>query len=171
MGQSAHRALGRVWAHLAHGPLWPFPAALALALLTNNPFWSLRINWSASVPYRLLFVRHGASINRGDYIAFRWTGPAVAGHSAGEIFLKRVAGVAGDSVACEGRAFFVNGAPVGVAKAVARNGTALDLGQTGTLPVDSYYVYGGHPDSFDSRYRTVGWVRRSQIIGKAYALF
>ena len=36
---------------------------------------------------------------------------------------------------------------------------------------DRYYVQAGHPDSLDSRYALTGWIHRSQIIGRARALF
>jgi conjugal transfer pilin signal peptidase TrbI len=69
------------------------------------------------------------------------------------------------------RVFHVNGTPVGVAKALSRQGKPLEPGPTGILPAGRYYVRAPHPDSLDSRYRLTGWISESQIIGRAYALF
>jgi conjugal transfer pilin signal peptidase TrbI len=74
-------------------------------------------------------------------------------------------------VTATGRAFFVDGEPVGRAKEHATTGEPLDIGPVGIIPDGRYYVAGSHPDSLDSRYRLTGWVARQQIVGKAHRVF
>jgi conjugal transfer pilin signal peptidase TrbI len=102
-------------------------------------------------------------------VAFRW--PGGGPYPAGVTFVKVIAGIAGDEVTRADRDFFVNGAHVGEAKSVSREGAPLELGPTGVLPPGRYYVRAPHPDSLDSRYRLTGWISEEQIIGRAYALF
>uniref|UniRef100_UPI0026028368 S26 family signal peptidase n=1 Tax=Accumulibacter sp. TaxID=2053492 RepID=UPI0026028368 len=104
-----------------------------------------------------------------ELMAFRWenTWP----YPRGSLFLKRLIGLPGSVVTATGRAFFVDGEPVGRAKERARTGEPLEIGPVGTIPDGRYYVAGAHPDSLDSRYRLTGWVGRQQIVGKAHWVF
>lgn len=131
--------------------------------------YAFGLNISPSLPHHLFLIHKGEIPQRGDYVAFRWAGGGA--YPAGVTFVKIVAGVPGDVVTRIDRAFFVNGAPVGHAKTLSRNGQPLALGLTGALPADHYYVHASHPDSLDSRYRLTGWISQTQIIGRAYALF
>ena len=131
--------------------------------------YALGLNASSSLPQRLFLIHKGGLPQRGDYVAFRWLEGAP--YPPGVIFVKVLAGLPGDLISRTDRDFFVNGAPVGHAKSVSREGLVLDLGPTGTLPAGRYYVLASHPDSLDSRYQLMGWISESQIIGRAYALF
>ena len=131
--------------------------------------YAFGVNASPSLSYRLFLIHKNETPQRDEYVAFRW--PGGGPYPAGITFVKQVGGVAGDVVTCEGREFFVNGRSVGHAKTRSRHGVLLDSGPTGSIPAAHYYVQAPHPDSLDSRYRLTGWIQRSQIIGRAYALF
>jgi conjugal transfer pilin signal peptidase TrbI len=102
---------------------------------------------------------------RGDLVTF--VAPPNPYYPAGAEFVKRVAGVPGDRVEVRGREFLINGAPVGRAKERSRDGRPAELGPTGIIPRDHYFVVTPHVDSLDSRYAVIGWVSRSSIVGVA----
>jgi len=140
-----------------------------VAPIVASQFVSLSLNVTESLPERFFVIVKGASVARGDYVAFRWHGGGP--YREGTTFVKIVAGVAGDSVTEENRAFYVNGEPVGVAKTHSRTGMPLEPGPTGIIQEGHLYVRATHKDSLDSRYSLTGWIRRSEVIGKAYAIF
>ena len=131
--------------------------------------YTLGLNVTESLPARFFLIHRGVQPARGDYVAFRWMGGGP--YKAGATFVKVLAGLPGDEVTRVDGEYFVNCYPVGKAKSVSRQGTALEPGPTGTLPDGSYYVRAPHPDSLDSRYALTGWVSLSQIFGRAHALF
>ena len=141
----------------------------ALAIVWFDAHYSLGLNVTESLPVRLFLIHRGEWPARGDYVAFRWLGGGP--YRAGATFVKQIAGIPGDSVTRVDRDYYVNCYPVGQAKPVSHQGLTLEPGPTGTLPEGAYYVRAAHPDSLDSRYRLTGWVARTQIIGRAYALF
>ena len=146
--------------------------AYLLAILSAALFhahFCFGLNASRSVPHQFFLIHKGELPKRGQYVAFRWTGGGP--YPAGVTFVKIIAGIAGDTVTCTDRDFFVNGVHVGKAKATSRQGVPLELGPTGVLPAGRYYVRAPHPDSLDSRYQLTGWISDTQIIGRAYALF
>ena len=154
----------------AHVGRW----GVTYALLSIGAAWfqahyAFGLNASPSLSHRLFLIHKHAMPQRDQYVAFRWGGAGP--YPPGTTFVKRVAGIAGDVVTCEGRAFLVNGRSVGSAKIRSRRGVALEPGPTGAIPPGQYYVEAPHPDSLDSRYRLTGWIQQSQIIGQAYALF
>jgi len=142
---------------------------LALAAAWFHAHYAIGLNVSPSLPHRFYLIHKYELPQRGEYVAFRWAGGGP--YPAGVTFVKVLVGAPGDRVARLDRDFFVNDTPVGRAKTVSRQGRALDLGPTGTLPLGRYYVWAGHPDSLDSRYAITGWIAHDQIIGRAHALF
>lgn len=142
---------------------------LLLAAAWFQAHYAVGLNASPSLPQRLFLIHKGERPQRGDYVAFRWRGGGP--YPAGVIFVKTIAGMPGDVVTAQERAFYVNGVPVGVAKTVSGQGEPLAPGPSGTLPPGHYYVRAPHPDSLDSRYRLTGWIAEPQIIGRAHALF
>lgn len=141
---------------------------IAAALLFQSCF-TFGLNTSSSLPHTLYLIHKGAAVSRGELVAFRWHGGGP--YTAGVTFVKVLAGVPGDTVSETDRQFFVNGVAVGRAKRLGRDGTPLDPGPTGVIPHSHFYVSAPHPDSLDSRYRLMGWIFHSQIIGRAYGLF
>lgn len=145
------------------------PTLAWLALHALGAHWMLGLNAGHSLQQTLFLVERGTVPARGELIAFRWRGAGP--YPAGTTFIKRVAGIAGDTVSRQGRLFLVNGQPLGQAKALDARGQPLEPGPTGVLPAGHYYVHAPHLDSLDSRYALTGWVAADQLIGRAHALF
>lgn len=140
----------------------------ATTTLWFDAHYTLGLNVTESLPERLFLIERSELPRRGDYVAFRW--PGGGPYPLGATFVKVIAGMPGDVVTRIDGDYFVNCYPMGKAKSVSRQGTALEPGPTGTLPTDSYYVRAPHPDSLDSRYALTGWVTQAQIIGRAHVL-
>lgn len=154
----------------SHVRRWAWIYALvAVAFLLLQPWFTLGINTSPSLPHRLYVIHRGCVPSKGELVAFRWHGGGP--YRAGVTFVKILAGIPGDTVTRIGRNFFVNGRPLGTAKPTSSSGAPLHLGPQGILPPAHYYVHAPHPDSLDSRYALTGWIAQAQIIGRAYAIF
>lgn len=142
---------------------------LVLAALLFKSCFTFGLNSSPSLPHTLYLIHKTATVERGQYVAFRWQGGGP--YPAGVTFIKILAGTPGDTVTETDRQFFVNDIPAGSAKRLSRKGAPLEIGPTGVIPSGQYYVKAPHPDSLDSRYRLTGWISQTQVIGRAYALF
>jgi len=156
-----------LWHHFARH--WYVYLPLLLVYL-----WALDhigVNWTPSLPYHVVYVEKDVSVGRGDLVVFRFEGGEIANHFKGQRFFKRIAGVAGDEIALQGRNVFINGVHVGFARSRTPDGRTLEAIEHGVIPEDCFYVQGTHEMSFDSRYRVNGLVRRDQIIGKATVIF
>lgn len=140
-----------------------------LLALLFSPWFEYRINLTSSLPGTLYLVRKGAPVGQGDLVAYRWQGGAT--YPPGSVFIKQVAGMAGDRVRREGRAFWVNDHYIGLAKTHSKAGVALEPASGGVIAPDEYFVATPNPDSLDSRYSLGGNVRLSQVIGRAYEVF
>ena len=90
--------------------------------------YTLGLNVTESLPARLFLIHRGEQPARGDLVAFRW--PGGGPYPAGTTFVKVLAGMPGDEVTRVGGEYFVNCYPVGKAKSVSRQGTALRPGPT-----------------------------------------
>jgi conjugal transfer pilin signal peptidase TrbI len=150
---------------------------VALAVALCRPFFTIGINLDHSLPGHVFLIHKGEMPERGQLVAFRFQGfPPY--FPAGATFVKILAGMPGDEVRAEDagcieyrahtRTFVM---VIGCAKAKTRDGHPLNLGPVGEIPQGRYAVAGTHPDSLDSRYAAVGWIRRDQIIGRAYRIF
>lgn len=150
-------------------------ATLLLVLFALLIGWTIRqylvIGWnqSESLSVHMVVAVKGHTPYRGDYVAFQWKGDEH--YPAGSRFVKIVAGIPGDTVERRGRDFYVNGRFVGTAKPFDKAGRALEPSEPGILGKGEYYVMTPHPDSLDSRYKVAGWIKREEIIGRAYVLF
>jgi conjugal transfer pilin signal peptidase TrbI len=149
-------------------------ACIATASVVTLAAWlptrfTFGLNASQSLPQRLFLIDKGATPARGDLVAFSWQGGGP--DPAGATFIKFVAGVHGDHVSDLDGLFHINCTPIARAKTHGLQGQRLEPGPTGVIPPDHYFVHAPHSDSLDSRYALTGWVSRSHVIGKAYALF
>ena len=163
--------LARIASRYPRLVLWSALGMSAAAISATTRYsqtHALMINASPSLPYWAIWLTRDATPTRGDLLVFvpppsplltRHFGPKPAP------FGKRVIGVAGDQVTTRGRAFFVNGKPVGVAKVVSRMGEPLALGPTGVIPEGCTFVATENRDSFDSRYAAIGWICAPRILG------
>lgn len=139
------------------------------------PRLPILFNWTPSVPYKIAIVQYGYRrvFQRGDFVVYAFDGEAQRDYPGlrAQPFFKQIRGVPGDRVMVVGRQVFVNGVPVGLAKAMTFDRRPLaPIGDT-VIPPGHYYVQGTHPDSFDSRYHASGLVRTDQVIGKVIPLF
>jgi conjugal transfer pilin signal peptidase TrbI len=148
--------------------------AFARVFVDPTPHLPLLFNWTSSLPYTVA-VMYGSKqpLKVGDFIVYAFDGDAqrmYPGLRAQPLF-KQIRGVPGDQVSVIDRQVFVNGMSVGFAKPHTFDGRQLDpIGDT-IIPPGHYYVYGTHPNSFDSRYRASGLVAVRQVIGKVTPLF
>lgn len=131
--------------------------------------FSISVNVSPSLPQRVFLIHKGESVGRGDYVSFRWHGGGP--YRAGASFTKIVAGVPGDKVERIKRSFYVHGNFVGIAKPKGLAGEPLEMMEPGILGEGEYYVMAPNPNSLDSRYKLTGWIKQSEIIGRAYPIF
>ncbi len=145
-------------------------ATLAVAIDNFHPYYRLAINGSASLPGWIYLVTVGDKfgLQRGEVIAFH---PPHNDHFPnGVTFMKKVMGLPGDVVSETERSFSINGQYVGFAKTHAQTGELLDVGPVGVIPEGAYFVWTPHEDSYDSRYKDIGWIGEDRIIGRAVRL-
>lgn len=126
--------------------------------------FSLNVTESLS-NWAFITDRRDHVIERGDLIEFQ--PPATPYYSEDMRFVKRVAGVPGDSVEVRGREFFVAGQSVGMAKETDKQGHEALIGPVGIIPAGHYFVQGDHVDSLDSRYAIIGWISADKVVGRA----
>lgn len=146
---------------------------LGLIICLANRY-QLALNVTHSLPQTLFLIeKKNLTVTRGDYMAFRWVkgGPI----PNGIVVIKKVVGVAGDSVhhrqMKDGLWVEINGKAISLIKPFAQNGAVLIPGTTGLIPEKHYFVHAPHPDSLDSRYALTGFVSDTQMVGRAIPLF
>jgi conjugal transfer pilin signal peptidase TrbI len=138
-----------------------FNVGIIYALTTN---YKLLINTSYSLDNFAFIVKKNALPQQaGEYIAFN----APSNQLYDKPFVKIVAGIPGDRLEVRNRVFYINGKEICRAKEYSKTGMPLEIGPTGVLPPGSYFVYSPNKDSYDSRYKNVGWVKSRDIIGIA----
>jgi conjugal transfer pilin signal peptidase TrbI len=153
---------------------WPLATALTLYLSVSF-FYSLGVNLTSSLPQKYYLIEKQFDrdqLQSGDIIQFKYKDNF--GFKFNSNFLKVIAGKEGDVVRHIGRDVYVNDKHIGFAKLFAgreQEGDALEIGPEGAIPKDHFFVYTANPDSFDSRYKYVGLVRKDFITGRAIAGF
>ena len=131
-------------------------------------FFTIGINVTDSIPKKVFLIIKGITPEVGDFVAFRFQGSRY--YKKGRTFIKVVAGNAGDFLEIKGRCFLLNQKLLGCAKEKDREGRPVEsFTFSGKIPQDKIFVLGISKDSYDSRY--YGFVDKSQIIGRAVALF
>ena len=151
---------------------WTFCAgvfAFGLLALAASPWLSLSVNLSRSLPGTVYLIHKGAAVRKGELIAFHWQGGAT--YPAGTVFIKQVAGVAGDRVQRQGNEYWIEGEWIGIAKPFSKAGVPLQPAPAGVIGAGEYFVATPNPDSLDSRYALTGNVRQAAVIGRAYEVF
>lgn len=134
-----------------------------------SPWLDYTFNRTNSLPGTFYVIHKGGEAKKGGLIAYRWHGGAT--YPAGTTFIKRVAGVAGDTVKREGSEFWVDGQYIGTAKPFSKAGVPLQPAQDGVIAAGEYFVATPNPNSLDSRYALTGNVRPAEVIGRAYEIF
>lgn len=158
-------------------PLAAMLAGIALVGFSAIAHPQPRLVWnaSASVAVGLYRVVSGAP-ERGDFVLVRLPKSieklaAVRGYlPAGVPLIKRIAAVAGDDVCAFDGAIIVNGEIVARQRKVDRAGRSLPRwNECRELVQGEFFLLGGAPDSFDSRY--FGPVSTAQVIGRLAPLW
>jgi conjugal transfer pilin signal peptidase TrbI len=172
MATACNDATGHPWRPLKR--LWAiFGLAVLISIsLTAIAGWreehAFVINTSDSLPNWAFVVHRNRAPEKGEYVFFEPPGNALVRRHFGtapSMFGKIVYGMPGDHVAHLGQDVVVNGTWVGRMKPLTRFGQPLMPGITGAIPHGCYYVGTPHKDGFDSRYKDIGFVCRSQIVG------
>jgi conjugal transfer pilin signal peptidase TrbI len=150
---------------------WPITGAILL-IYALAQHW-LMVNWTPSLPYRLVWIEYGRLPGRGDLMVYRFTGKPLPryGYVAGVRFFKRVGGIAGEAIRVDGRNVFVGDRPIGTAKPTTHDGQRLDPIAAGTIPAGYYFAQSDSLDSFDSRYAQSGLVAADAVVGVAHVIF
>ena len=144
-------------------------AMVALAALWLVAASRVHVNasWSDEAWGYAAFPLFGENPEIGDRVIFE--PPNLLGAEAP--YLKTVRGVPGMHIDMRAnRTVFLDGVPLGRAKAHARDGRPLEAIVPGVIPPGHYYLHADHADSYDSRYAEVGLVPRGRILGRAVAL-
>ncbi len=142
---------------------------ISLIILYLSQALLLAINTTHSLPQHLFLIIKHQPVHRGDYIAFY--PPVNPLYRRHQLFIKQIAGIAGDKVELKKNCFYVHSQRIGIAKPRSRLGSPLTPSKTGVLGQGEYFVYTPHPDSFDSRYQQLGWVSETKVVGRAFAVF
>jgi conjugal transfer pilin signal peptidase TrbI len=87
------------------------------------------------------------------------------------VLRKKLMGCPGDRITHQGQAVFINNVFAGLAKYKTSLGKPLNPTESQTIPVDYYYAWAPHSDSYDSRYRELGLIQSTQVIAYASTLF
>lgn len=119
---------------------------------------------------RIIAVRH-TKLQRGDIVILD------APDAPGELYIKRIIGMPGDTVEAKNDTIYINGKPLKEpyltqykkklpkGQLYTNNFTLKQVTGVSRVPKDSYFVMGDHRDvSKDSRY--FGFVKRSAIVGE-----
>ncbi|MPY09025.1 S26 family signal peptidase [Moraxella catarrhalis] len=150
--------------------------SLAVAAKMNTRY-ETRWNISESINANFFIIDKSILPERGEYVAFNYYDITNEHYKSGMlktppqvVFIKKVIGVAGDTVSQQNREFFVNGQSAGIAKIKSKGGRPLKANEfQGVIPSGYYYVHTPHKDSYDSRYADVGLIPVAEIRGVAYA--
>jgi conjugal transfer pilin signal peptidase TrbI len=127
------------------------------------------INTTDSLPHKCFIVHLKQPPKVGDYVLFE--PPLSANLPERTKLTKQILGCPGDLVSAEGLDYFINGKWVAKAKTHSLRGESLQPGPVGLLGKRQFYVGTKHPDSFDSRYKRMGWISQDYILGVAYPVW
>lgn len=149
--------------------LWLCAIIFVAGGLRSAHDWSqdhfILVNQSQSLPNWIFIVDKGTPPGKGDMVAFV---PGPNPYYPDDLpFVKIVRGLPGDEVTIEGVQIAINGQRLGAIKSLTGanpNVTAID---PGVIPEGEYFVWSPSPDSFDSRYKEIGYVENTRIIGRA----
>lgn len=128
------------------------------------------INHSESLPHKFYVVlkkNKYIQFKRGDHIVFK----APENFPMKVDLLKKVYGEPGDSIEKIGDDFVINKITKLLFQNYDSKNRPLLPGPVGILPRDHFFVATNHPQSYDSRYKNVGWIKKEDIIGLAYPVW
>lgn len=133
-----------------------------------SPYVGVGFNISKSVDGYVFVVLKTQEPKKGELAAFY---PPKNDFKNDHYFVKYIVGEPGDWVVRKNRSFFINDGRseryVGDAKELSLKGIKLEASESGLIPAGYVYVATEHKDSFDSRYKQIGWIPKSSIFGRA----
>ena len=152
--------------------LWLCAIILVAGGLRSAHAWSqdhfILINQTQSLPNWVFIVDKGMAPRRGDMVAFM---PGPNPYYPDNLpFVKIVRGIGGDEESIDGAEVVVNGERLGAIKSLTGANPKVTAIDPGTIPDGQYFVWSPSPDSFDSRYKEIGYVEEVRIIGRARPL-
>lgn len=153
---------------------WPV-ISLASIVIAFHYLFTIGVNFSNSTPNSVYVFSNGVdpeNIKKDDVVLLRYTGTEF--YPYGTRFVKMIGGLPGDTVSHKGRDVYINDKYYGTAKKRAgknQEGALLELGPAGVIPEGYYFTYTKSKDSFDSRYRYVGFEPIQNILGKSVFAF
>lgn len=125
------------------------------------------INISDSLPKTLFLLSKRSLPNKlGEYIVYQLPNNKRFGEQK---FIKLVGGIAGQEVVVKGTAYYIEGNYLGSAKDSDASGILVEQQPAGIIPPGHYFAYTLHKDSYDSKYKEVGFI--SSVLGTAYAIY
>lgn len=159
-----------------------WPSLLALGLLLSAFWWmpwavrhvGLGVDWQRQPSNRFrvyLHLKTQTVCHRGDYVPFSVQGLAPLVPD-GTLFVKRLAGVAGDRIEIRQRELLINDRSVATINPVilAKAGLAQSrLSEYSVIPDGQVLLLGTTASSFDSRY--FGLVSTDQLRGQAWPIW
>lgn len=134
-----------------------------------SPWFKLAVPLTNSIGGHLYLIVKNKIPQKGDLAAF-W--PPENKLYKNIYFIKYVKGVGGDVVTKIGTRFFINGEYIGEAKdksSIDKLPLALNIG--GLIAKDHYFMWTPHKESYDSRYKDIGYITTPHIMGVAYRIF
>ncbi len=154
----------------SHAITWLLFVALYQIFSIN---YTLGINLTPSLPYKLFLIGKNEKVESGEFIAFTWHGGKP--YRNGAVFVKRLLASPGDSVVKNGRDFIV-GTRVITGKREGLKGKILFpnnelIDGRNIIQLGKYFVAGDHEYSLDSRYSALGLVDKKDVVGRAFPIF
>jgi len=145
-------------------------SAITLYLITLlSQRFQVMVNVSHSLPFQVGILIKPPSFGKGQWVAFH--PPASALHGRSDILVKIISGIPGDNVTHCDDTVIVNDELIGSVQTRTKNNIPLHPGFSGEITDNYYFVSSPHPDSFDSRYREVGLIHQSQLLGRVVVLW
>lgn len=143
-------------------------ASVLLSSIWVTNYGVINRNITKSLPNSYFYISYKTKISeRYQYVQFWTRNDKFFGTLK---FTKQVMGLPGDVITLKNKEVWINGLYVGKVKSHTQNGQQLEPIQQGVIPPNHYYVSGKHPDSYDSRYKSLGLINEDQIIGRAYPI-
>ena len=137
---------------------------LLICLFVIDPFFGVRYTVSESLPYKFFISRPCSHVVKNQYVAFEHPKSPV-------LVAKQVIGMAGDYISMQGDHLCINEQDYGHILEISQSGMHLHPTAEGQIPEGYVFVYGPHPESFDSRYQEFGLVKTEQLKETLWPLF
>lgn len=144
---------------------------MAMTTFALHYRYQYAVNLTESLPEKIFIIdtKSQSHYTNGNYIGMAWKGGW--GYPKKSVFVKIIAGQAGDKITVKDRFVFVNGELIGYAKPKNRGGIPLATIAEQTIPPHKLFVKGSHINSFDSRYADFGLIDEKEVIGSAHGFF